>query len=289
MQIIDNLAEMLALCQKWQRDEESLVLVPTMGYYHSGHTSLFDRAKPLARHLVASLFVNPMQFAPGEDFEAYPRDLDRDAKLAKEHGVEILFTPKASELYLADHATWIEVPSLAQYLCGASRPTHFRGVCTVVFKFFHLLKPDFAVFGEKDWQQQIIIKRMVKDLGLPVEIVTVPTAREADGLAMSSRNAFLTKKEREQASQLYKGLQSAALLASHGECLANVLKNTVRAYWEKFLPLGKVDYLEIVHPEKLNPVESLPSKEASLMACAVYLGKARLIDNILLIPNKAKS
>ena len=239
-------------------------------------------ARGLAKRLVVSLFVNPTQFGPNEDLAAYPRDAERDAAIAAAHGADALFMPEPGAMYAPDHATWVEVPALAKGLCGASRPIHFRGVCTVVLKLLLLTGADVAVFGEKDWQQQAIIRRMVRDLNVPVRIVARPTTREADGLAMSSRNVYLTPDERAVAPEIRAALLAAREAAADGETDVARLRELVLRHWKEHLPGGEVDYLEIVHPESLEPLESADGP--ALMACAVQLGKARLIDNILLRP-----
>lgn len=275
---------MAAQCRQWHAQGEDIALVPTMGYYHAGHESLMDHARPLARRMVVSLFVNPTQFAPNEDLDAYPRDHDRDAAIAERHGADVLFMPEPGAMYAPDHATWVEVPDLSQNLCGRTRPTHFRGVCTVVLKLLMITGADVAVFGEKDWQQQAILKRMARDLNLPVRIESRPIVREADGLALSSRNVYLTPEERAQAPQLRRGLQRAAEMAALGERRVPVLHSSVLAWWADNLPLGRLDYLSVVHPETMAPLAELAPGEPALMACAVRMGRARLIDNILLHP-----
>lgn len=253
-----------------------------MGYYHAGHESLMEHARPLARRMVVSLFVNPAQFGPGEDLAAYPRDHERDAAIAGRHGADVLFIPEDGSMYAPDHATWVEVPELSRGLCGLSRPTHFRGVCTVVMKLFMLTQADIAVFGQKDWQQQAVLRRMARDLNVPIRIETCPVVREPDGLALSSRNVYLTPEERAQAPALLRGLQAARSLASRGEARVKVLRDAVLTYWAEFLTLGRLDYLAVVDPEDLRPVDTLEAGRPALMACAVRMGKARLIDNILL-------
>lgn len=233
-----------------------------------------------AKRLVVSLFVNPTQFGHGEDLEAYPRDFERDKNIVEDIGADALFAPDPQSMYNQDHATWVEVPDLAKGLCGASRPIHFKGVCTVVLKLFLLTGAELAIFGQKDWQQQAIIKRMAKDLNVPIKIVARPTTREADGLAMSSRNVYLRPDERLQAPEIRRGLLYGRQLAEHGETSAARLKKAVLARWAEKLPLGRLDYLEIVQPETLAPIDTIDGQ--ALMACAVRMGKARLIDNILL-------
>lgn len=280
MRIFSQPKELRAQCRQWHAAGDDIALVPTMGFYHAGHEDLMNYARGLAKRLVVSLFVNPAQFGPGEDLEAYPRDFERDAAIAAAHGADALFAPDPDAMYHPDHATWVEVPSLAAGLCGQQRPTHFRGVCTIVLKLFIITQADIAVFGQKDWQQQAIIRRMARDLDLATRIVARPTAREPDGLAMSSRNVYLSPEERAQAPWLRKALLSAAREAQEGCADAAALKLHVLNLWAANLPAGQVDYLEIVDPESLEPVEKVDG--AALMACAVRLGRARLIDNIIL-------
>lgn len=280
MQIFTDPQALAAQCRAWHAAGEDIALVPTMGYYHAGHEDLMAHARGLAKRLVVSLFVNPAQFGPNEDLEAYPRDAARDSAIAKARGADALFMPEPGAMYAPDHATWVEVPQLAKGLCGASRPVHFRGVCTVVLKLFLLTGADVAVFGQKDWQQQAIIRRMVRDLNVPTRIVARPTTREADGLAMSSRNVYLTPGERAVAPQIRAALLAARDAAGAGETDAGRLKALVLAHWAERLPGGEPDYLEIVHPESLEPLAAVDGP--ALMACAVRIGKARLIDNILL-------
>ena len=251
-----------------------------MGYYHAGHEDLMQYGRTLADKLVVSLFVNPTQFGPAEDLENYPKDHERDSRIAESHGCDVLFLPDAADMYTADHATWVEVPKMTKILCGLSRPIHFRGVCTVVLKLFNLTQADYAVFGEKDWQQQAILKKMVEDLNVPVTIKTRATVRETDGLALSSRNVYLTAEERKQAPAIYAGLCAARTLVKKGERNAKKIKDLVLQKWAVDIPLGRLDYLNIVDPYNLENVEYL--EQDALMACAVRLGKARLIDNILL-------
>ena len=282
MQILTTPHELEAQCRAWRKAGDDIALVPTMGYYHAGHEDLMTHARGLARRLVVSLFVNPTQFGPGEDLEAYPRDPERDAAIAAAHGADVLFRPEPGLMYAPDHATWVEVPELAKGLCGQTRPVHFRGVCTVVLKLFLLTGADVAVFGQKDWQQQAILRRMARDLNVPVRIVTRPTVREADGLALSSRNLYLTPEERAQAPEIRQGLLYARKLAEEGETSVSLLREAVLRRWAERLPLCRLDYLSLVHPESLAPLTE--AGDAALMACAVRMGKARLIDNILLRP-----
>ena len=280
MQILTNPQELAAQCKAWHKAGDDIALVPTMGYYHQGHEDLMAYARTQAKRLVVSLFVNPTQFGPGEDLDAYPRNPERDAEVARSQGADALFMPEPGAMYHPDHGTWVEVPELSHGLCGLSRPVHFRGVCTVVLKLFMLTGAEVAVFGQKDWQQQAILRRMVRDLDVPVRIETRETVREADGLALSSRNVYLSADERARAPEIRKALLFAQKLAHSGETSVKLLREAVLRRWAEFLPMGRLDYLSIVHPESMTPLTEVTGP--ALMACAVRLGKARLIDNILL-------
>ncbi|MCA1944125.1 MAG: pantoate--beta-alanine ligase [Desulfovibrio sp.] len=283
MDVITTPADVRRIASEARRQDRTVALVPTMGFFHAGHESLMRWARAHADMVICSLFVNPTQFGPTEDLASYPRDPDRDIRVASEAGVDVLFCPDATSMYAPDHGTWIEVPELAAPLCGATRPTHFRGVCTVVAKLFHLTSPHVAVFGEKDWQQLAIIRRMVRDLDFNVEIVGRPIVREPDGLAMSSRNKYLTPQERQAAPQLHAGLLHLQHLVDAGERDAMVLARALRSWYEQHLGLGTKDYIALVHPETLAPASRL--EEPTLAAVAWRLGKARLIDNLLLQPH----
>jgi len=272
-------------CQAWLRRNVIVGLVPTMGYLHAGHESLMRYAREQADIVVASLFVNPTQFGPTEDLAAYPRDLERDTAIARAAGVDVLFAPTPESMYAPEAATWVDVPSMGQLLCGRTRPIHFRGVCTVVAKLFLLTSPTFAVFGQKDWQQVAILRRMVADLGFPVRIEARPIVREADGLALSSRNVYLSAAERAQAPHINEGLALAETLARDGERDAKRLLAAVRTYFEEQLPDGKVDYLECVHPDRLESLSRLDGP--ALFATAVRFPSARLIDNRLVDVSRA--
>ncbi|KAB1438809.1 pantoate--beta-alanine ligase [Pseudodesulfovibrio senegalensis] len=267
-------------CAEWRAKGLKVGLVPTMGYFHDGHLALMDHARSMCDKLVVTLFVNPTQFGPNEDLDAYPHDLERDSQLAWDHGADLLFAPAPEAMYAPDHATWVEVPELAQNLCGESRPTHFRGVCTVVMKLFMLTLPHVAVFGQKDWQQLAILKRMVRDLNIPVDIQGHPIVREKDGLALSSRNAYLTPEEREHAPFIRKALLEARKLAQQGETDALVIKDFIRQRLGQTMPMAEPDYIEMVDPNSIQPIMAVA--DSALIAVAVRLGKARLIDNILI-------
>ncbi len=280
MDLITDLALLRQHCQTWRAQGQTIALVPTMGFLHAGHLSLLDHARARADRLVLSIFVNPTQFGPSEDLERYPRDLPRDLELARSHGADLVFAPEPGAMYFPDHAAWVDVPELGAGLCGASRPGHFRGVCTVVAKLFGLIRPDVAVFGEKDWQQLAILRRMTRDLELGVRIVGRPIFREPDGLAMSSRNVNLTPDEREKAPAIRQGLELVQAAVRRGEGDAATLALMFRAHLAEKLPMARIDYAEFVHPQSLAPAERVDS--STLFAVAVFLGCVRLIDNILL-------
>lgn len=277
MQIITSPAELQKICLKWRCEGIKVGIVPTMGYFHEGHKNLMRIAREKADKVIVSLFVNPTQFGENEDLDAYPSNHDGDAADAKALGADILFIPEPGSMYAKDHATWVEVPQLAQGLCSTTRPTHFRGVSTVVTKLLILTLPEYAVFGEKDWQQLAIIRRLTRDLNLPTTIINGPLIREKDGLAMSSRNAYLTQEEREQASQINAGIRAGAEAFEAGERNVERLKDVIRTYWKNHLPLGKEDYLEFIDPDSIEPVSTITDK--ARCAVAVYVGKARLLDN----------
>lgn len=258
------------------------VLVPTMGALHRGHGELIGIAREAAGsqgEVAVSIFVNPLQFAPGGDYERYPRPETDDDEFCRAAGVDILFRPTVEEMYAADFSVSVEENSLGNVLEGKSRPGHFRGVCTVVAKLFHILAPDAAVFGEKDFQQLAIIRRMVRDLNFQVEIIGAPTVREADGLACSSRNQYLSLAEREQAPVLQRALQEARRLAASGEQSATVILEAAGNVIAS-APLGRIDYLELVDSQTLQPLTTVG--DDSLLAVAAFFGQTRLIDNLRL-------
>jgi pantoate--beta-alanine ligase len=279
MQIIKDPKKMFSYSQKERCRGKTIALVPTMGYLHEGHLSLVEAAKRKADRVVVSIFVNPTQFGPGEDLSRYPQDLKRDQKLLKSFEVDVLFCPRASAIYPAGEKTYVEVEGLSKKLCGLSRPTHFRGVATVVAKLLNIAAPDYAFFGEKDFQQLVIIKRMVKDLHLPVEIISLPTVREYDGLAMSSRNKYLNAKQRKSAGVLYRALCLAKQEIEKGERKAKEISRRMNSLIKKETGV-RLGYLAIVDPETLETVEKIKNKV--LIALAAYAGKARLIDNLLI-------
>jgi pantoate--beta-alanine ligase len=279
MQIVSAVDDFQKQCFALRCSGQVTVLVPTMGYFHQGHLSLMRWARENANTVLVSLFVNPTQFGPSEDLDRYPRDLERDKELARKEGVDILFTPRPEEVYVSNHDTWVDVPGLSTHLCGRSRPHFFRGVCTVVCKLLNMSLPHKAVFGQKDWQQMVVITRMVRDLNLPVAIVGRPIVREEDGLAMSSRNAYLNNEERRQAAYIFAGLQRVQEWVRDGERDTAALQSDLEEYYAQNIPAGHIDYVHIVHPWELTPVERVESQ--ALAAVAVHIGSARLIDNVL--------
>ncbi len=280
MQIITDPGQFQEQCFRQRCAGKVSALVPTMGFYHQGHLDLMRWARQQADLVLVSLFVNPAQFGPNEDFQTYPRDFERDRELAEEQGADVLFAPRSSDLYSENHATWVNVPELGRNLCGRSRPHFFQGVCTIVAKLLNLALPTMAVFGEKDWQQLAIVTRMVADLDLPVQIVGRPIVREEDGLAMSSRNAYLTSEERLEAAGIYAGLKKARDWVAAGELESATIISRLQDVFAAEVPSGRIDYVEVVDPLTLERVDKVISE--ALLAVAVQLGQARLIDNILL-------
>jgi pantoate--beta-alanine ligase len=256
-----------------------IAFVPTMGYLHEGHLSLMQEGRKRGDCLVTSIFVNPTQFGPAEDYDRYPRDLKQDLKLIQKVGVDICFTPSVAEMYPDGFQTFVEVERVTQSLCGISRPHHFRGVTSVVAKLFNIVKPHLAFFGQKDYQQLITIKRMVKDLNMDIEVVGMPTIREPDGLAMSSRNAFLNPKKRKEAARLYRSLVKGKELFAQGErSAATILQEVKRIIEEE--KSADIDYVKICDAHTLEDIEEI--KGEAIIALAVKMGKTRLIDNIIL-------
>jgi pantoate--beta-alanine ligase len=256
-------------------------LVPTMGFLHEGHLSLIDRIKEQADSIIVSIFVNPTQFGENEDYKEYPRNEKKDLKLLEEKNVDAVFIPEVSEMYLKDFKTYCYVSDLSKKYCGKSRPTHFEGVTTVVLKLFNITQPDIAVFGEKDYQQYIIIKKMVEDLNLPINIIPSPITREKDGLAMSSRNIYLDPEQRKDATVLYKSLIAAKELVKKGEYNVGVLKKKMKEMIDS-KKHTRIDYIEFVNPKTLEKIEKVEQKARILLA--VWVSKARLIDNMEITP-----
>lgn len=264
---------------KWKKEGLTIGFVPTMGYLHEGHRSLIEAARANNDKVVVSIFVNPMQFAPTEDLESYPRDLEKDAKLCEEVGVDLLFHPEPSEMYTDGFCSYVDMNGLTTELCGRTRPTHFRGVQTVVLKLFNIVKPDRAYFGQKDAQQLAVIKRMVADLNVDVEVIGCPIIREADGLAKSSRNTYLSSEERKAALILSKSLKLGYELIKNGETdskkVIKAISNSISTE-----PLAKIDYVDVVDFGTITPVNKIG--KSVLVAIAVYIGKTRLIDNFII-------
>lgn len=281
MQILHTIADARQWVGHQRQAGEAIHFVPTMGYFHEGHLSLMRRAKADGGRVVVSLFVNPLQFGPHEDLERYPRDFERDRAMAESVGVEAMFVPEAQAMYPPDFQTQVRVQKLSQPLCGRSRPGHFEGVATVVLKLFNIITPDRAYFGEKDYQQLRIIQQLVRDLNLPIEIVPCPIVREPDGLAMSSRNVYLTPEERAEAPIIYQSLLWACEQVKKGERDAGTLRQQVIQRIEQ-APPAHIDYVEIVDAETLEPISTI--ERPARIAVAVYFGKARLIDNMALVP-----
>jgi pantoate--beta-alanine ligase len=281
MEIINRVTRMSSVARDFRVDGKTIALVPTMGALHEGHLSLMSQAREMCDVVIASVFVNPTQFGPAEDLSRYPRDLARDAELAFTRQVDFIFAPTSEDMYPNGFATFVTVERVSERLEGASRPGHFRGVTTVVNKLFNIVQPHFAFFGRKDAQQAIIIKRMVKELAMSVEIVIGPTVREEDGLALSSRNVYLSTDERKAATVLRRALEKGRSMYNGGERDSGRLINAMRAIVEAE-PLAKLDYLAITDTTNLEPVTTVPYVSPTLVSMAVFFGKTRLIDNIVL-------
>lgn len=278
MKVIKTIDELRKIVKEWKRSGLSVGLVPTMGYLHEGHKSLIVRAVSENDRVVVSDFVNPTQFAPNEDFESYPRDIEADSKLCDEAGADVIFNPEADEMYV-NPLTFVDMRDITKVLCGKTRPIHFSGVCTVVSKLFNIVTPDRAYFGQKDAQQLCVIRKMVQDLNFDIEIVGCPIVREADGLAKSSRNTYLNTEERTAALCLSRSLNMAKAMIENGETDCNKIVEMAKAEINKEV-LAKIDYVEIVDLNTLKPIENV--KKPMLMAMAVYIGKTRLIDNFIM-------
>lgn len=279
MEIYGEIAKVREQVKAWKREGLTIGFVPTMGYLHEGHKSLIDAARRENDRVAVSIFVNPMQFGPKEDLASYPRDLEKDARLCEAAGVDLIFHPEPEEMYADGFCSYVDMDGLTTELCGKSRPTHFRGVQTVVLKLFHIIMPDRAYFGQKDAQQLAVVKRMVKDLNVDTEIIGCPIVREADGLAKSSRNTYLNAQERQAALVLSRSLAAGKKLTDAGEKNAAAVIGAIKAEIEKE-PLAKIDYVDIVDFETITPVERIG--ESTLVAIAVYIGKTRLIDNMII-------
>ena len=278
MRIVGKINDVRNQVKEWKKQGLTVGFVPTMGYLHEGHESLIKRAYEENDKVVVSIFVNPMQFGPKEDLASYPRDLKRDSEVCEKAGTDLIFHPENEEMYFNDFSTFVDMNGLTKGLCGKSRPIHFRGVCTVVTKLFNIVSPDRAYFGEKDAQQLAVIKRMVRDLNIDIEIIGCPIIREEDGIAKSSRNTYLSLEERKVATILNKSLNLAKEKIQSGERNAvniiEVIENNIKS--EK---LAKIDYIEIVDSNSLEEVKEI--SKSILVAIAVFIGKTRLIDNFI--------
>lgn len=283
MKKITSIKEMKATVRELKSRGKTIGFVPTMGYLHEGHLNLVRKSTQRAEVTVVSVFVNPAQFGPKEDFKEYPRDLNRDLQLLEKEGVDYLFYPDSEEMYPPGYKTYVWVHDLEEKLCGRSRPGFFRGVCTVVLKLFNIIDPDMAFFGQKDAQQAIILRKMVEDLHLDVKIEVLPIVRDEDGLALSSRNEYLNSKEKEAALALSRSLQEAKKIIKAGERRAAVIIKKVEETIRQE-PLAKIDYIEIADLDELEPIEMI--KDESLLALAVWVGKTRLIDNLMIEINE---
>ncbi|MGE4273896.1 MAG: pantoate--beta-alanine ligase [Desulfitobacterium sp.] len=279
MIICKFISEVRQIVKEQRANGKCIALVPTMGFLHQGHLTLVEEAKKSGAFVVMSIFVNPLQFGPNEDFARYPRDLERDAQKAAGVGVDVIFNPEVEEMYPTKNLTYVEVGELGDSLCGASRPGHFRGVTTVVSKLFHCVQPDRAYFGQKDYQQYLIVRQMVQDLNFPIEVIAVPIVREEDGLALSSRNVYLTPEQRKEALVLQRSLTEAEEWVRQGERSAQVITEQIKAKITSETP-GEVDYVEIRSADDLSALTTLQGNV--LIALAVRFGSTRLIDNKVL-------
>lgn len=278
MVTLEIIREVRELMEFWKKEGFSIGFVPTMGYLHEGHVSLINKARQENDKVVVSIFVNPIQFGPNEDFERYPKDLTRDREICATAGVDLVFAPSAAEMYPSKNLAFVDITELGEFLCGAKRPGHFRGVCTIVSKLFNIVAPDRAYFGEKDRQQLAIIERMTKDLNYNIRIVPCPTVRESDGLALSSRNAYLTKEERSAARVIPESLNSAYQAIANGESDVAIIKDIISKKIEAE-PLARVDYIEVVDASFFKPVTLI--NQPVIVAVAVFIGSTRLIDNFI--------
>ncbi|KAA5806281.1 pantoate--beta-alanine ligase [Thermoanaerobacterium thermosaccharolyticum] len=278
MIVVKKISDVREAIKAQKAQGKTIGLVPTMGYLHEGHLSLVKKARENSDFVCASVFVNPIQFGPNEDYNKYPRDIERDIKLLEENGCDLVFIPSVEEMYPSERLTTVSVIKITNKLCGAYRPGHFDGVCTVVTKLFNIFTPDIAVFGQKDAQQVAVIKKMVEDLNIPVKIIASPIVRDKDGLALSSRNVYLSDDERHAALILYKSLKEAEKILESGERNAEKVINTVRNILESE-PLCKIQYISCVHPDTLEDLTAINDK--ALIAIACYIGNTRLIDNLL--------
>ena len=279
MEITGKIDEVRRKVKEWRKQGLSVGLVPTMGYLHEGHKSLIDRAVAENDRVVVSAFVNPIQFGAGEDLATYPRDIEADKRLCGQAGAHLIFHPQPAEMYAPDFSTYVEMQEVSEGLCGKTRPTHFRGVCTVVCKLFHIVMPDRAYFGQKDAQQLAVIRRMVRDLDMDIQIVGCPIIREPDGLAKSSRNTYLNEEERKAALVLSKAVFHGQDMMEKGERDAGTILSSMKKLIEAE-PLAKIDYVEMVDADTIAPLAKAQGRV--LTAMAVYIGSTRLIDNFIM-------
>lgn len=275
MNVVTTIKEVRDIVKAWKKEGKTVGFVPTMGYLHEGHQSLIERAGENDK-VVVSIFVNPMQFGPTEDLDSYPRDLEHDCAICEKAGADLIFHPEPSEMYAPDFSTFVDMTVLTEELCGLSRPVHFRGVCTVVSKLFHIVTPDRAYFGQKDAQQLAVIKHMVKDLNMDIEVIGCPIVRENDGLAKSSRNTYLSKEERQAALIVSKSIRLGEEMINNGERDAKKVIQTMKDLVATE-PLAKIDYIKVVDALSMQQVEKI--EKDILVAVAIYIGKTRLIDN----------
>ena len=278
MKVVGTIKEVRELVKEWKKNGETVGFVPTMGYLHEGHGSLITKARENNDKVVVSIFVNPMQFGPTEDLDSYPRDLEKDSKFCESLGADLIFHPEPEEMYHDDFSSYVDMSVLTEELCGLSRPVHFRGVCTVVTKLFNIVQPDNAYFGQKDAQQLAIIKHMVQDLNMDINVVGCPIVREEDGLAKSSRNTYLSPEERKAALILSKTVKLAKELIDAGEKDADVVVAKMKENIETE-PMAKIDYVKAVNGLTMQQQKEI--KAPMLIAMAVYIGKTRLIDNMI--------
>ena len=282
--LLKNKAALRKFIKSAKKDGKTIALVPTMGALHAGHASLIKKARQLADAVVVSVFVNPTQFGPNEDFAKYPRTLKEDLLVCQEMGADAVFAPQPKEMYFDDRSAWVNEEALSRFLCGARRIGHFKGVCTVVSKLFNLVQPDFACFGKKDAQQLLILERMVRDLDFPIKVVECPLIREKSGLALSSRNKYLSPEEKKEALVLSRSLKAAKDAVAKGKSAAETKKLIAKIIATS--PLAKVDYISVCDRETLEEVKAFKKGQKILVALAVYFGTTRLIDNVWLTTPK---
>jgi pantoate--beta-alanine ligase len=278
MKTIENISRMSTFVKMMKKEGKSIGFVPTMGYLHEGHMSLVKAAKKHTDVVVMSIFVNPIQFGPKEDFEKYPRDLRHDEGLARDAGVDVIFYPSLKEMYQQGYATYVTVEKLSDTLCGESRPGHFKGVATVVTKLFNIVRPDVAYFGQKDMQQALMIKKMASDLNMGIDVKIMPIVREEDGLAMSSRNMYLSEAEKKDATIMYQSLKQAETIIKQGERDAKRIVRTIEEMIKQ-KPTARIDYVKVVDAKELKDIKTVSGE--TIIALALFFGQTRLIDNTI--------